>query len=669
MKKCLSCIVLIALLFSKPLQSQKRSITSQDFYQIKEITECTISPDGRTIAYTVQRVDRKNNKYISNIWMISTDGKDRRQLTTSLFRDTSPAWSPDSKYLAFASNRSGKSQIWIIPVDGGEAWSLTNIETGASAPAWSPDGSKITFLSRVAEPADSIKTVNSNIIVKNGKEYARDVKVIRNLKYRYGTSYFDDRYTHIFEIDINGEKARQLTFGKYHDSQPVWSPNGKFIAFSSNRNGNFTMDDNTDLFLIPSDGGKLRKLTDNPGPDRNPVWSPDSKMICYLARPRANDYAVHNELRLLNLRTKSSSILTASFDKSPFSHHWSSDGKRIYFLAAEHGNIHLFALLTKNAAIHKIINGTRQIESYSMFNNKRIAFITSENTNPSDLFICNEKGNREQRLTHINQTLLDDLKLTKPEDFYFESTDGQKIHGWILKPPEFDEDRNYPLILEIHGGPRWYFGNTWFQEFHLLAAEGYVVFYCNPRLSASYGQDFTLAGRGEWGTLDYQDLMAGVDYVIGKGYIDTTKMGITGGSYGGFMTNWIISKTNRFAAAVTQRSLSNLVSFYGTTDIQSFSEYEFGLPWENWERYYKHSPITYAHNIQTPVLIIHAENDFRVPISQAEELFAILKRNDVEVEFVRYPDEGHDLSRSGQPIHRVDRYNRILDWFNKHLSR
>ncbi len=667
MKKFLSFVFIITLLFSKPLKSQKRSISSEDFYRIKKITESVISPDGENIAYVVQQVDKQNNKYISNIWLIRTDSGKQRQLTTSHAQDASPAWSPDSKYLAFTSNRSGKSQIWIIPVDGGEAWTLTNLASGASAPAWSPDAAKIAFLSRVPESEDSITVKNSKIYVKDGKEYASDVKVIRNLKYRYGTSFFKNRYSHIFETDINGGQTKQLTFGKYHDSEPVWSPDSKFIAFSSNRNGDLTFDDNTDLFIIPSGGGTLRQLTNNPGPDKNPIWSPDGKMLCFLSKSLPNDHGSHHELRLLNINTQKTRILTAASHLNPFKPQWSDNGRMLFFLSSESGNILLFAYSIKKSKIEKVITGKRQIDSYSFFRDKKIVFISSENTNPSDIFICNYNGKREQQLTYINKTFLDELNLSTPVEVFFESVDGQKIHGWILKPPWFERGKKYPLIVEIHGGPRWYFGNTWFQEFHLLAAQDYVVFYCNPRLSSGYGQNFMLAGRGEWGTIDYEDIMAGIDYVVQQGYIDSTKIGITGGSYGGFMTNWIISKTDRFAAAITQRSLTNLVSFYGTTDIQSFAEYEFGLPWENWERYYSHSPITYAHNIQTPLLILHSEQDYRVPISQAEELFTILKRNNTEVEFARYPNEGHDLSRSGQPVHRVDRFNRIIDWFNDHL--
>jgi len=303
-----------------------------------------------------------------------------------------------------------------------------------------------------------------------------------------------------------------------------------------------------------------------------------------------------------------------------------------------------------------------------MSSKKNIAFISTENTNPSDLYISDLSGKHEKKLTHINKKLISGLHVSEPEEIFFTSFDSTKIHGWIMKPVQFSVDRKYPLILEIHGGPHWYYGNRWFQEFQILAAQGYVVFYCNPRLSTGYGQKFSMLGTGQWGQGDYEDIMAGINYVTSSGYIDTTQMGVTGGSYGGFMTNWIIGHTNRFKAAVTQRSLSNLVSFYGTTDIQSFIDFEFGSPVDNFKKLYDFSPITYAKNMNTPLLILHSELDFRVPICQAEELFTLLKRKNIDVEFVRYPNEGHDLSRSGQPVHRVDRFNRIVDWFGKYLG-
>ena len=668
MKNIFNLILAAILLIFTSSFAKQRTITGEDLYLIKQISDCRVSPNGKTIAYVLEKIDRENNRYISNIRLISVKGGTSKQLTSSPARDVSPRWSPDSRYIAFVSNRSGTNQIWIIAVDGGEAWALTNIPTGAYSPAWAPDGSAIAFLSRTAEKKNIRTDKNLRSINNNGKEYATDVRIVRNLKYRYQTKYFDGKYSHIFTIPINGGKVKQLTYGNYHDSSPAWSPNNKLIAFASNRHGDLHYDDNSDIYTISSTGGQPKQLTKDPGPEREPLWSPDGKYICYIGKTEANNYALQNNLWTINVTTKKTANITNLFDRNIYKAQWSTDAKKIHFLASDQGNINLYSTSITKKTYKKILTGKRQIQFYSMSSKKNIAFIATKNTNPSDLYVSDLSGKHERKLTHINKKLLSELCLSEPEEIFFTSSDSTQIHGWIMKPIQFSADKKYPMILEIHGGPHWYYGNRWFQEFQILAAQGYVVFYCNPRLSTAYGQKFSMLGTAQWGKGDYEDIMAGVNYVIKSGYIDTTKMGITGGSYGGFMTNWIIGHTNRFKAAVTQRSLSNLVSFYGTTDIQSFVEFEFGSPVEDFKKLYDFSPINYAKNMNTPLLILHSELDFRVPICQAEELFTILKRKNIDVEFVRYPNEGHDLSRSGQPVHRVDRYNRIVDWFDKYLG-
>ena len=659
----LCLIVLITINFS--LQAQQCFISSNDFYHIKNISDCQISPDGKYIAYIIKKIDKESNKYYSNIWIIAAKGGDPVQLTMRRSKDTYPRWSPDSKYLSFVSNRSGKNQIWLIAISGGEAWTLTDLKTGAYAPTWSPDAKKIAFLSKVklAEKTNIDKTV-----IIDGKEYASDVFVIKNLKYRYGVNYFDKRYSHLFVISLHNNEIKQLTTGNFHDTNPAWSPDSKLIAFSANRYGDKHFDDNSDIFTVPANGGKIQRITSNNGPEQKPLWSKDGKNIFYTGKTAPNNYAMQIDIFVVDYTSKKVVNLTKNFDRTIYKLKRSFDEGKIYFLAPDKGSIHLYDLTLKNHKVKKIIKGKRQLKSFDISKNKKITYITTTDTNPNDLFISELSGKKEITLTAINKNILNKIKLSHAEDFYYNGYQNTKIHGWIMKPADFSPDKKYPLIVEIHGGPHWYYGNNWFLEFQLLAANGYIVFYCNPRLSASYGQEFAQLGVGEWGVGDFEDIMAGVEYVSKSNYINTSRMGVTGGSYGGFMTNWIISHTNLFNAAVTQRSLCNLVSFYGTTDIQNFIEFEFGSSSKNFDLLYKYSPVTYAEYIKTPLLIIHSELDYRIPISQAEELFTYLKRNNVETEFVRYPDEGHELSRSGQPIHRVDRYNRIISWFNKFLK-
>jgi len=357
MKQVTYLIIFILILYHTSLIAQKRSITSEDFYPIKHITECQVSPDGKTIAYVIEQVDRENNRYLSNIWLLSLENDKSVQLTTSLARDRSIYWSPDSRYLVFVSNRSGVNQLWIIPIHGGEAWALTDFPEGAFSPAWSPDGTKIAFLSSVRTMAEQS---NLPFFTKDEKQYAKDVKIIRHLKYRYDAKYFDDKYSHIFVIAVNGGEAKQLTDGDFHDSAPAWSPDSKNIVFVSNRTGNKNFDDNSDLFLVPADGGQLRQLTSNPGPDFNPIWSPKGDVIYYLGKSEPNNFAQQYDIYVLNVQSQKSTNITQNFDRNPTNIQISTDRKSLYFLAADRGNVHLyFSKIDKNNH-EKVIQGSRQ---------------------------------------------------------------------------------------------------------------------------------------------------------------------------------------------------------------------------------------------------------------------------------------------------------------------
>lgn len=674
MKAFFNVLCSIIILSSPIVCSQPKGITAEDLYSIKFITDVAISPDNKKVAYVVQKIDSAMNQYRSNIWMMLLDRGASFQFTVSDGQNKAPSWSPDSRYLAFESTRSGKSQIWIISVDEhipGEAWTLTNMASGAWHPIWSPDGTRMAFLSKVAvfpKNKKHYEKINNRFIDEKGKQYASDVKLISRLRYRQHKQYLKYNYIHIFTISINGGTAKQLTSGPFNNLCPAWSPDSKYIAFVSNRRGNHDFDNNTDICLVPAEGGEVRILTTASGNEQHPIWSPNGKMIAYIGNTRLNDFTEQRDLFVISRNGDHSKNLTRHFDRKVTHPKWLSNNRQLFIFVENQGNRHLFQVSIKGK-IKKILGGQRQVQKFDISRNgKQLIFVASDNVNPSELYLASNDGKLQRRLTKINENFLRKRQVVEPEEFWYASFDGSKIHGWIIKPPGFKPEKKYPLIVEIHGGPYWNYGNVWFHEFQFLAACGYAVFYCNPRVSTGYGQEFAQKDHGRWGEGDYQDIMAGVDAVLKMGFVDSTRMGVTGGSYGGYMTNWILGHTNRFKAAVTQRSLSNLISFYGTTDIQNFMEYEFGLPWKNQKNYLKHSPISYLQNIQTPLLIIHSELDFRVPISQAEELYVGLRRRGVEAEFVRYPKEGHELSRSGQPLHRVDRLNRIMDWFDRHLK-
>lgn len=660
----------LSFLLTIPLPAKDTiNLSTEDFYLYREITEMALSPDGSLLAYVVQQPEKATNRYSATIRIYRTKTKEHFQLTASGTRNFAPAWSPDSRFLAFTSTRSGKPQIWLIALDGGDAWSLTNCERGAWSPQWSSDGRSILFSSTVVapEPIQVLREQGPRRIDPHGAEFAGDVKVIQRLRYRADTEFFDGSFAHIFTIPVIGGLPRQITAGNFDNFSGAWSPDSKTIAFLSNRRGNPDWDDNLDICLVPATGGEIQILTENPGTERAPVWSSDGKQLCWVANTRLNDFTEQLELFISRVPQVQPETLTQNLDRSLLNPAWAPNGESIFAIVGDQGNQHVYEISLKSRQAKLQIGGDRYIQDFKLSpNGKQIYFIASAPGNVSDIFAFNLKNRQETEITKINQSV--QRQLSQPEPVWYPSGDGLNIHGWLMRPVDFDAQKKYPLIVQIHGGPYWNYGNRWEFEFQLLCARGYAVFFCNPRVSTGYGQEFATKDHGRWGEGDMADILTGVNHILRHAWIDSTRMGITGGSYGGYLTNWIISHTNRFKAAVTQRSLTHLWSFYGTTDIQNFIEFEFGLPWKNKEELWKRSPIAYTEAIQTPLLILHSELDFRVPISQAEELYLLLKRQGKEVVFVRYPDEGHELSRSGQPIHRVDRLNRIADWFDRHLK-
>ncbi|MCI0513387.1 S9 family peptidase [candidate division KSB1 bacterium] len=661
-------------LWLTPAMSQTKPVVAEDFYELKEITDLALSPDGRYLVYVVQGVERARNVYYSQLWLRSQDGARHFSLTgRSTAQNFAPAWSPDSRFLVFISTRSGKPQLWMIDVNGGEAWTLLQMPRGAWNPVWSPDGKKIVFVSQVQEapPVSSYfpdKKDVRRLRDHKDREFAADVKTIDRLRYREGTEYLEQYYRHLFVVSSTGTGLEQLTDGAFNDSAPVWSPDSKTIAFLSNRRSHPDLDENLDLCLVPADGGPVQILLTSPGVELSPDWSPDGKQLAYVATTRLNDLSEQFQLWTISSRGGVPRAWTQNLDRTVTDNHWSADGKALFFLVKDQGNQHLYRIDLNRPVPQPICTGAREIKKFCPDGkNNWIYFIATEPANPADLFLFDLTTQRETRLTHVNQAILAQRDLSTPETLWYSSPDGLMIQGWYLRPPSPMESAKLPLVVEIHGGPYWNYGNRWELEFQLLAARGYGVFYCNPRVSSGYGQAFAAREQRHWGEGDSGDILAGIRTLIQRGWVDSTRMGVAGGSYGGYLTNWLIAHTTCFKAAVTQRSLVNLISFYGTTDIQAFVEFEFGLPWQNYTSLWERSPLCYAAQMNVPLLILHAELDYRVPISQAEELYVTLKRRGIPVEFVRYPNEGHELSRSGEPLHRVDRLNRIVNWFDRYL--
>lgn len=673
-----------------------RSITVEDLYQFMFVSKPRISPDGQRIAFVVTTIDKRKHEYRSSIWIVPGQGGEAKRFTAGPANTHSPAWSPDGCWLAFVSGREGeaagkddkqlgkgKPQLWLIPTDGGEARQLTFMQHGASHPVWSPDSKQLLFSAAVG-PVDE-ETEDGKVLPK--------ARVIDRLWYRLdGVGFIYERRQHLFLVDVAGGDPQQLTDGDWDDSDAAWSPDGARIAFVSSRAEDRWRLPCSDLYTLTINNGKagtVQCLTNGSFSCNSPSWSPDSKTIAFLAALKLRS-GNHIELYTIaaDVVQDVARSLTSEFEGTCMDwtnsdmgdEHllpapaWSSDGKTLYVLASQRGASRVYALPSSGAESQPVTltPGDVHVRDFSADrSSSKLAMLVASATSAAEVSVCSPVSPGElQRVTGFNDALFRELTLATPEYMPYTGADGWPMDGWVLKPQDFDPAKQYPLIVEIHGGPNTQYGYGFFHEMQLLVAAGYVVLYTNPRGSCGYGRDFALAVRGAWGLKDSLDIMAGVDALLQKGFIDERRMGVTGGSYGGFMTNWLISHTDRFKAAVTQRSVVNLASDFGSSDFGwVFADDEFDTtPWDDLERYMRLSPITYVKNIHTPLLILHSEQDLRCHIEQAEQLFAALKYLGREVQFVRFEGQSHGLSRGGHPRLRLERLRLILGWFEKYLK-
>jgi dipeptidyl aminopeptidase/acylaminoacyl peptidase len=515
-------------------------------------------------------------------------------------------------------------------------------------------------------------------ILKGEKNEDSDVRTIRRIVYRFdGKGWYDGKYVHLFTVSSKAGRIKQLTDGEYDIGSATWSPESNQVAFVANIEEDADLSRYRNIYTVNTKGGEPEILYKGDGPISSISWSPDGKYIAFTGRNIEDPNLVwhrNTELYIFNTEKRTTKCLTSDFDRTigyGVAPVWSNDSQTIFFKAPDHGSVHIFKA-NLEGRVEQVTEGKVNIESFSLDSSgEKIVYSLSDILTPSEAYL---HGKTLKRLTYMNKDLMKKLTISEPEEFWFTASDGVKVQGWIIKPYKFKQGEKYPTALEVHGGPRGAYSfnlGAAEHEFQVLAEHGYAVVYTNPRGSTGFGEEFSRVISGQWGDKDYLDCMEALDYVIENyDYVDHNRLGILGGSYGGWMTNWAVGHTNRFKAAVTMRSISNWYSMHGTSDI-AFNEHDIGWgkePWKDPNLILSKSPITYIENIHTPLLIIHSENDFRCPIEQGEQLYVGLKKLGRTTEFIRFPEEFHGLSRTGQPKHRIERLQHILRWFDIHLK-
>ena len=641
--------------------SGKRPMTLDDLDRLQNVGSPQLSPDGRFVIFSLSSTKYRQNRSTSSLMIGEiSSGKIRK-----LCKGSSPQWSPDGKQIALFAQRGNRTGLWIRKIPSGEERFLTEVpqtdhflgHNTRKNFAWSADSKKIAY---VAAEGPRKSSADSSI------------KVIDRILYKTRTGFSDNRKTHIWVVDVNSGKKKVLTPGKYDEHSLSWSPDSKRIVFISNHSKNPDNNYLDDLWTVELASGNIARLTNTIGTEFQPTWSPDGRSIAFLATVRlrnTKDSPPENtKLYVISSDGLKRRRIASNVDRRIRSIEWHPTGKSIYFTIGDHGYGRICNVDLPTESV-KIVAGQKAMSrSYSVSNSgNRLAYTQSDATHPGELFIADAMGNNAKRFTSYNDEFREQIRLQNAEMFWFKSYDGTRVQGWLVKPVGFDDSKKWPLIQSIHGGPHGMYGESFSARNQLLAANGYAVLFVNPRGSTGYGQTFADGCVLNWGGGDYKDLMAGLDDVLASNsWIDKNRLGVTGGSYGGFMTNWVITQTNRFKAAVSVASVSNLISFYGTSLYQLLIETEFdGLPFDNYAMLWQWSPIRLVKNVTTPTMFLHGEADHDVPITQAEEMFIGLKKRGVDSQLVRYAGEGHGFR---QPKHRLDYYRRTIAWFDKYLK-
>jgi dipeptidyl aminopeptidase/acylaminoacyl peptidase len=689
--RVVASVAIVLALAASPNGAAKRNITEHDIMKFTWIADPQISPDGGTVAFVQVTVNEKDNKYESSLYTVPAAGGAPVRVTNGT-RDTTPRWSPDGRWIAFIRpNDKDTPQVHLLPMRGGEARALTELPRGAGGPVWSPDGNPIAFTSTTI--ADDFKKPDPAA----KPERKSDVKVVTQAVYRSNgnPTYVDaDRHSHIWTVAVSdkGDKPepKQITKGEFDERGAQWAPDGAALYFTSNRVSEaYYQANDTDLYRVPAAGGDIAKVASIDGTIGTFALSPDGKRIAFVGTLSGDPIRSYSQSDLWVVDANPGATprnLTASYDfdvmggiggdqsaprgENPKPITW--DGDELIVTAGEHGSSNLKRVAIASGKIAPLTEGTHDVAAYSISRSGTIAATISTQTNIGDIATFSAKNgpHKPALITHVNEALFSEIAQSEPEEIWYASFDGRKVQGWILKPPDFDASKKYPLILQIHGGPHSAYGNVYTHEFQWMAAKGYVVLFTNPRGSTTYGQEFGNLIQYRYPGDDYKDLMAGVDEVLKRGYVDANRMGVTGGSGGGLLTNWTITQTQRFKAAVSQRDISDWYGFWFTADFTLFQPTWFRkAPWEDPQDFHARSPITHVDKVTTPLMLILGDADYRTPPGEGgEQMFRALKYRKIPTVMVRFPRETHELSRSGEPWHRIERLQHIVGWMDKWLQ-
>ncbi len=661
-------IPILALLVQGPSQ---RVLTVDDLFRIQRVSDPRVSPDGKWVAYVVATPDLAADKSTSRIWMVATAGGDPIPLTAKGSSAASPRWSPDGKYLGFLATRGedAESQVWLLNRLGGEAEQLTTIKQGVGSFVWSPDGGRLALEIDDMTPDQAGDTTWIGIKAKTQRPY-----VIDRLQFkRDGTGYLDRRRTHLYVFDLRTKgAARQITSGGWDDEGPAWSPDGRLIAFTSNRDS-VDGNDNSDVWVVASDdtskGATTRRLTSTPGPDGDPEWSPDGKWILYDRQPSGEPIAMiydPGQLAIIDASGGQPRAVTAALDRNIRAERWAPDGKSVYGILEDEGDNYLVRVDATSGAVTRLVGGGpdgREVNGYSLGADGTIAALISAPHLPNEIFLVEAAGPRQ--LTRTNQPLLDSLRLADVRELHFKSRDGTAVEAFLYLPPDYQTARRYPTLLRIHGGPVSQFDRSFNSEGQLFAARGYAVVMTNPRGSSGYGAKFARAIFADWGNKDFDDVMAAVDEAVRQGVADADRLGVGGWSYGGILTNYVITKSTRFKAAISGASEALYTSNYGHDHYQNLWEIELGLPWTHQRAWDRISPFWSVAKITTPTLWMGGDKDWNVPIMNSEQMYQAMRRLGRTTQLVVYPGQSHGISK---PTYQKDRWQRYLEWYGRFLK-